>query len=451
MKLFATIAILSCLLVYAPALKGQSQAVITGTVKSLDGSSLPRVDLTLQPYTDHLFYNSERVEVNSEDRFLLEVPRSGVYRVTVMGTMHKKLQFPVWIREPDTLQLEVELDPKNLDDGEYFNSNEYISWIRVTGNFNGYNYDRGVRFERVDSTTLKATINTSLDTLHYQITGLTSGTTVLPGAADYRLRNSQNYEAIVPVNHNKLVLTYHADSTYFENKNPFEGYRTTWDFNQSNVTFANDMEDRLQKNLKKENLFARLFNYAMFDSDSLLVEKFELTMEQHYREMWKLNIKEIESLGIRLTNLPANINDDLRKTMYFKYLSLSEEIKETHDSRLLEGSETEPSRYINKDVLNASLEVIPPESALWSLRNDLILLLPQMLGYTGEVTDYLEQTVAKNRDTDLTGRVLFQLFTHAYDNNGRSEQTQRYYRHILDIFGDNYYARKAREYVQAND
>lgn len=451
MRIFTVSLFLIYLLVSASALKGQSRAILSGSVTSLDGSSLPRAHVILEPYTDNLFYSSETVTVNPADRFHIEVPQTGIYRVTVTGAMHKDTWFPVWIREPGTLNLEIQLDPKNLDDGEYFNSNEYISWIRVTGNFNGYNYDRGVRFERIDSTTLQATVNTSLDTLHYQITGLTSGTTVLPGAADYRLRDSENYEAIVPVNQNKVVLTYHADSTYFDNKNPFEGYRTTWDFNQGNITFADVTENQIHKNLRKENFFTRLFNYAMFDTDSLPAERFELTMRQHYREMWKLNILEIETLEREIENLPAGIQEHLGQSMYYKYLSLSEEIYETHLSRLLEESTTEPSQYINSNILKASLNVIPPDSPLWSLRRGLINILPNLLGYTPQVKTYLEQTVANHRDTDITGRVLFQLFTHSYDNSGRSEQTQRYYQLILDAFGDNYYARKAREYVQAND
>ncbi|NGP76315.1 carboxypeptidase regulatory-like domain-containing protein [Balneolaceae bacterium YR4-1] len=451
MRLLVSTVILCYLLVFTPILKGQSQAVLSGTVRSLDGSSLPRAHVTLDPYSDNLFYSSETVEVQSNGSFQIVAPRSGIYRVSITGAMHKGLQFPVWIREPGTMQLDIQLDPKNLDDGEYFNSNEYLSWIRVTGNFNGYNYDRGVRFERIDSNTLRATINTSLDTLHYQITGLTSGTTVLPGAADYRLRDSRNYEAIVPVKNNRVVLIYKADSTYFDNKNPFEGYRTTWDFNQSGVKFIDETEDQIQKNLRKEDFFSRLFNYGMFDTDSLPVEQFKYTMQQHYREMWKLNIREIDALEKRLSSLPGSTNDYVRQSMYYKYLLLSEEIHESHDSRLLESSDTEPSLYIGIDFLNASMDVIPPESSLWSLRSDLLFILPEMLGYTKRVTAYMEEVVKKNRDTDITGRVLFELFTNSYDDSGRSEQTQDYYRLILEAFGDNYYARKAREYVQADN
>lgn len=433
------------------SISGQPQATLSGTVKSLDGSSLPASHVVLEPYSENLFYNTKLVEVQTDNSFKITIPKSGMYRLTVMGVMHKGISFPLWIREPVTLNIDITLDPKNLDDGEYFDSKEYLSWIRVTGNFNGYNYDRGIRFERIAPNTLRATINTSLDTLHYQITGLTSGTTVLPGAAGYRLRDSRNYEAIVPVEENKVVLIYHADSSYYDNKNPFEGYRTTWDFNQSQVIFDEELEDRIQKNLRKENFFARLFNYAMFDSDSLRVEQFEYTMEQHYREVWKLNLTEINELERQLTNLPKNIDDNLRQSLYYKYLALSQEINETHDSRLLEGSNTEPSKYLNENILNTSMDVIPPESPLWSLRTGLIHILPELLSYNQRVTDYLEEVVLKNSDLDVTGNVLFQLFTHSYDQSGRSEKTQKYYQLILDAFGDNYYARKAREYVLANN
>lgn len=451
MKLYSITTFFLYLLLSAPMLQGQPQATLTGTVTSLDGSSLPRAHVMLKPYSDNLFYHTQTVAVDKNDRFQVSVPKSGVYRLTITGAMHKDVHMPVWIREPDTLHIDARLDPKNLDDGEYFNSNEYISWIRVTGNFNGYNYDRGVRFERVAPKTLRATITTSLDTLHYQIVGLTSGTTVLPGAADYRLRDSQNYEAVVPVTNDRVIVTYKADSTYFDNRNPYKGYRTTWDLNQSKIQFGDEREDHIQKNLNKVNLFDRLFNYAMFDSDTLTQDVFEYTMQQHYKERWKLNLTEIDSLENRIKNLPMDTNEYLRQSMHYKYLLLSENIVETDDSGLLEEIETEPGRHIDTGLLHATMDVIPPESPLWSLNRELILVLPAVLGYADRVTGYLEEMVMKHQDNDITGRVLFKLFTHSFDSSGRSEKTKKYYRLILDAFGDNYYARKAREYVQADN
>ena len=435
----------------APAAYSQPKAILSGTVKSLDGNKLPQAHVILKPYSDNLFYHSEIVEVRADNSFQISIPRSGIYRLTVIGAMHKSMNIPIWIRKPDSMEVDITLDPKNLDDGEYFNSNEYISWIRVTGNFNGYNYDRGVRFERVGSKTIRATITTSLDTLHYQVTGLTSGTTVLPGAEDYRLRDSRNYEAVVPVKNDKVVLTYKADSTYFDNKNPFKGYRTTWDFNQSEFQFSEKTEQQIHKNLDSGNYFSRLFNYAIFDSDSLTMDKFEYSMRQINRDRWNLYIEESGTLETRLNNLSGTLDDDLLQSMYYKYLLLCEDILDIHNSGLLTEIDTEPNQYINSDILRASMDAIPPESPLWSFHKELILTLPGILGYSTRVSNYLEEAVMKHPDNDVTGRVLYRLFTHSYDSSGRSERTKKYYRLILDAFGDNYYARKARDYVQENN
>ena len=457
MRAYAAFFIVSFLTLQPFDINSQPQAVLFGTVTSLDGSSLPTAHVTLDPYLDNLFFNSVVTEVDSNNSFSLTIPQSGLYRLTVSGVMHKQFSVPIWIRDPDTHRLHVELDPKNLDDGEYFDSNEYLSWIRVTGNFNGYNYDRGIRFDRIDSTTLRAEINTSLDTLTYQITGLTSGTTVLPGAADYRLRNSDNYVAVLPVHNNRAVLTYKADSTYFDNKNPFKGYRTTWDLNQSQIIFEDETEGRIHQNLRKENLSSRIFNFAMFDSDSMPRDKFEYTMEQHYRESWEMHLEKISAME-DLLGTSTFENEYLSQAMFYQYLLVSDEIIEAHKSGLLEGMVndldrivTEPGNYIDTGILDTSMDVIPPESPLWSLRKDLIFTLPEMLGISGKTKEYLEEVVRKNRDTDITGRVLYQLFTHSFDRSGRSDQTQNYYRLMLDMFGNDYYARKAREYVQNND
>lgn len=431
---------------------GQPKATLYGTVKSLDGSTLPASHIVLKPLTENLFFGVQKLEVDKDGSYLLSIPKSGVYRVSIYGVMHKQVHFPLWIREPDSLSLHIRLDPKNLDDGQYFKDQEYISWIRVTGNFNGYNYGQGVRFKRIAPKTLQATFTTGLDTLYYQIVGITSGTTVLPGAADYRLRSSNDYEAIVPVVDNKVVITYKADSTYFDNKNPFEGYRTTWDYNQSEIQYADQIEERIQNNLKKVNLLARLlFHNKMFDADSVSRDKFEYTVEQHYRKTWNLNLDDIETLEKRINNLPKGTNEHLLQSMYYKYLLLSEEIVQTHASGLLEEIDTTPKRYINADILYAAMDAIPPSSSLWSLYKELILTLPEYLGFSNRVSSYLEEAVMKNPDNDVTGRVLFRLFTHAFDSGGNSEKAKKYYRLILEAFGDNYYARKARDYVHSKE
>lgn len=451
MRILLVLTFLSNFLLPVAGLNAQPEATLSGTVKSLNGSVLPASHLIIKPLTGNLFYGSQKVKVGPDGSFGLTIPKSGVYRLSIFGVMHKQVHMPLWIREPDSLSLHARLDPRNLDDGQYFNDQEYISWIRVTGNFNGYNYDRGVRFKRVAPKTLKATITTSLDTLYYQIVGITSGTTVLPGAADYRLRSSNNYEAMVPVTDNKVELIYKADSTYFDNKNPYSDYRTTWDFNQAEIKFADETEEQIQMNLKRVNLFSRLsFNNEMFDSDSVARDKFEYTMEQFYRKTWILNLTQLKTIESRLNRVPADINGHLRQSIYYKYLLLSKEVVETHDSGLLEEIDTNPKRYINAEILYAAMNVIPPASPLWSLHNELILTLPDNLGYSNQVISYLEETVMKNPDNDVTGKVLFRLFTHTYDSSGNSEKTKKYYRLILDAFGDNYYARKAREYVQQN-
>ncbi len=434
---------------------GQVEATLTGTVTSLDGSALPQAHVIISPWANNSgMFSTETVEVKPDGSFQTAITKSGLYRLTIQGVLHKSIISPLWIRKPDTLEFSVRLDPKNLDDGKYFMNDEYLSWIRVTGNFNGYNYDQGVIFKRVEPKTLKATIKTSLDTIRYQIVGITSGTSVLPGAADYRLRDARNYEAVVPVKNNTVELIYRADSTYYPNKNPYEGYRTTWDPNQSELKFSGSFEDEIHKNLDIHNILPNIFNYKIFESDSLPVERFQMYMEEVDRKIAQINIHEMNKIEDQISNFKnsTTVNEYYLQSLYIRYLLLSENLLRINR---LANESAEPDKKlkgkIETNILEASMVQIPPSSQLWSLRNSLITLLPEILGYTDSVISYLERVVSENPNNSLTRSLLLELFKWSYDSEGKSERTQEYYQNILDSFGDNYYARKAREHVQKND
>lgn len=446
---------LFCILLSFYNVSGQPEATLTGTVKSLDGSVLPKAHITISPWSNNRgLFNTKTVEVNQDGSFQAAITKSGLYRITIQGVLHKSIISPLWIRKPDTLNISARLDPKNLDDGKYFESDEYLSWIRVTGNFNGYNYDQGIIFERIEPKTLKATIKTSLDTIRYQIVGITTGTSVLPGAADYQLRDARNYEAVVPVKGNTVVLTYKADSTYYPNKNPYEGYRTTWDPNQSKLEFTGSYEDEIHNNLDVPNILPNIFNYKIFENDSLRVEKFQMFMNKVHREIVQVNIQEMNKIEDQISNYKSSaiVNEYYLQSLYIRYLLLS--VNLTRNNRFGNGSaevDKKLKEKIDHNILKTSMLQIPPSSQLWSLSNNLITILPEILGYSDSVTAYLEQVVSGNPDNTITGNLLLDLFKWSYDTNGKSERTQEYYQNILDSFGDDYYARKAREYVEENE
>lgn len=434
MRVYFTVILLNFFCCY-----GYSQvSTITGSVTSLKGAPLLKSHILIEPDNNELLFNSQKITVSRDGDFTITIPKAGLYNVTVLGVLHKSLRFPLWIREPDSLNISIKLDPKNLDDGTYFESDEYLSWIRVTGNFNGYNYDQGVRFKRVTSRKLRAVISTSLDTIRYQIVGLTSGTTVLPGADDYALRDRYDYEAVQSVHDNKVILTYKSDSTYFPDQNPYEGYRNTWDPNQSIHTFSTSLEERIHNNLGRDDFFKYIFDYSIFDSVSIPRDHFRSYMDsirEKKHERFRKDFKQIEQ---QLENTIILKDTYLRQSLAYKYLNQSSFLKNVEREEIQE--------YINPATLRTTLDIMPPSSPLWS--TDLLDIYPEVLGYTPNVVSYFEQVITANSGLNIAGALLLDLFKSSYDIDGRSESTKKYYRDILQQFGDDYYARKAREYVQ---
>lgn len=252
------------------------------------------------------------------------------------------------------------------------------------------------------------------------------------------------------VSGNSITLTYHADSTYYPTQNPYKGYRTTWDPNQSEYRFSSSTENRIQHNLDPMSYFPKLFDYRILSSDSLPADTLEKYMADIYKEGNHLRIKELKQVQKEVLN--RSHSEAYLQSLYFKYLNLSRYLLNS-DSRQRDAYdiETGKQKHINPNVLEASMKSLPPHSPLWSLQQDLLEVYPEALGFTPSVISYLEWVSRENPDNQISGPVLLQLFNWSYDIEGNSKRTKEYYQQILDRFGNRYYARKAIEYVQENE
>lgn len=177
-----------------------SQTTIQGRVLSAGGELIPAVKITSTLQGNRDLFGDDSIEMGTEEdggySFTLNKP--GLYRITFRGVYHRLLTVPVLIYDQQVMEMNVLLLPLYLNNGEYFAEEDYLEWIRVSGNFNNYDYDSAKRFTRNRDGSISAFIPVTSDTVRFQVWKLTygSGTTPLPPADEYKLRSNNTFESV---------------------------------------------------------------------------------------------------------------------------------------------------------------------------------------------------------------------------------------------------------------
>jgi len=144
----------------------------------------------------NIFTLPDKVYADKNGSFSVTFEDPGIYTLSVRGVFHKSVRIPVMIYDQDKIELDIFLLPHSYNNGEYFDQQVYLKWIRAYGNFNGYDFFSGEIFRANKDGSISAFIKTDLDTIRYQIRGLTRGIAVLPGADEYSTIGS-DFEAVI--------------------------------------------------------------------------------------------------------------------------------------------------------------------------------------------------------------------------------------------------------------
>lgn len=213
-------------LVWQPAV---SQTSFSGKVLSVDGRPIPKAAISIQPENQRDIFSDTYDDIFPEKNgsYQFEINDAGLYRIIVKGVFHKWMSIPVMVYDQPSMEMNVLLLPKYFNDGFYFEEENYMSWIRVIGNFNNYSYETGKQFSLNTDGSISAFIPITSDTIRYQVRGLTygQGSAVLPQADEFRLREDGSFEALLynDLPGDSLEIRYISNSTIpFQRNLPYE-------------------------------------------------------------------------------------------------------------------------------------------------------------------------------------------------------------------------------------
>jgi len=202
-RLFIYISITILLFVCHPA-ETFGQTEVHGVLLSTNGEPLPATVISIRQENQRdIFGGYDDVQAADDGSYHLSLADPGIYFITFRGAYHHSLTLPVLVTGQPAIRMDVALLPAYFNDGRYFNNDEYLSWIRVVGNFNNYDFNTGIPFSLNDDGSISAFIPVDGDTVRYQARGLAygrGGATPLPLADEYNVRPNSTFEAVVYTN-----------------------------------------------------------------------------------------------------------------------------------------------------------------------------------------------------------------------------------------------------------
>ncbi len=445
---------------FYPSALLQGQTIIHGKLLSVDGSPLPASVISIvQVNQRDIFSGYEDVLPDESGTFELQLNEPGLYRITFTGIYHHSVVVPFLIIDQDTIEMDVALLPFYFNDGAYFAEEDYLSWIRVVGNFNNYDFNTGYPFTLNGDGSISAFIPADRDTIRYQVRGLTYGrgpvSVPLPLADEYNIRENRTIESVV---HNSLPgdtleIRYKPGSTIPHKRHIPENYEALNSAIMAFIHFQNAENRYWVEPIASIHGFQKQFVIADFEVKSgVSVEK-----QLRYQEenVFHFNITETIAESMEKYSDMSRRGDlhPQQQAMYtMAYAFLANRIESRR--RMIQQFKGEPvnaqqaadleSLYrelklidsidIDYQIILQIPERVSPAHPVWSRAYGV----PQLILMAGEeaddVTDYLRNVVAHHPDESVV-RHFITAYIQEQSENYSTFEDMPLYDIILNRFG----------------
>lgn len=437
-------------------LKGQ--AVIHGKLLSVDGSPMQSSFISIQKenQTD-IFerYDDPVVSDEGDYKFMLRNP--GLYRITFRGVYHETLSIPLLIINQKTIEIDVLLFPFYFNDGHYFNNEGYLNWIRIVGNFNDYDYEKGTPFYLNDDGSISAFIPVLGDTVRYQVRGLTygrGGSTPLPLADEYNIRPNKTFESVRYRNlpDDSLEIRYLPGKTIPYQRN-LPGHVDNVTSPINGVVYIHDEKD---KNWVWPIGLIRSFWISFHLSDqevrSGIPADRQVEIQERYLDRFSIK-RPVNEMELILAELEKkDLHPQQRAMLHLAYAATLnriemrkqqiERMKEMRPDSLQIEFEEIPEVEIEQDVITAIPELVSPAHPAWNYLYVTPQLLHNLLTTETDMVQYLHQIVEHHPNELVVGRMVTAILQAKAVDYGSVEEME-VYQIILKRFGEGDIARQA--------
>lgn len=438
------ILLLLCLL--APVLPVYAQTGVNGSITSANGELIPIVKIDVAAIgSSDIFSIPDDQFADDAGNYQILFPDPGIYRLTVRALFHKTVTIPLLVFDQRLIEMDIKMIPRSFNRGEHFDKQVYTEWIRAYGNFNDYDYFSGEIFRKNRDGSISAYIKSKKDTVRYQVRGISNGSTVLPGANFYNLRDDNSFEAVI-INHDKpdsIELRFHPktdppypdllpnqDFTKYVPLNAFLSFKKPSDLywfeplQQMNVppqTFL-DVSQLNFEDLEPDTLSQIVLNSSETWSGAYAVEK---------REQIKNDLETKE------------LHPQQQAVLMIAYLGLIDRQIKLRGFMTATDRETDSEVSLDREFADRIIASVDPRHPAWSLNTDAPLHLLELTEYATEFVRYAEEMIQHHKNELIVRKLVLNLIERNADQYDDILE-MNYYTWIINRYGEGNLARKAR-------
>ena len=427
------------------SIHGLAQTSVSGSILSTNGEPLPVATIDVRAIgPSNVFTLPEKAYADSNGKFGINFESPGIYTLTVRGVFHKTLQLPIMIYDQDSVEMDIHLLPNSYNDGEYFDQQVYLKWIRAFGNFNDYDFFSGEIFRRNSDGSISAFIKTDLDTIRYQVRGIIPGVTVLPGADEYKIRDN-SFEGV--------LYNISATDSVELRFNPYEEQPyasalpdgpVSWQTRLSAFIHFHQENDRFWSTpLTNSGMIQLHFRTLSHPANEGVSAQF--LKESMFRSYDFMSTRQFSASRDSITNVlqTKNLHPQQRSALLISYVRLIQQ--QRLRERFLENiGQQPPPLQIDKDLFTSIYAEVDPRNPVWALNDDAPLVLLNESSFSNEAVDYAEQMVRQHSD-DMVVRNLVLALIKRFASNYQDIREMPHYNWIVERYGENNLARRAIE------
>ena len=437
-KLLILIVLLSANLNVAHA-----QTEVNGTIVSVNGEQIPvaTIDVSAIGPTD-IFTLPDKEFADEDGEFSVSFSNPGINSLTIRGVFHKTVSIPLMIYDQEKVSMSVYLVPVSYNDGKYFDIQAYLRWIRVFGNFNDYDFFSGEIFRANDDGSISAFIKTDLDTIRYQVRGLTNGIAVLPGADDYAALGS-NFEAILykVSDADSVEIRFHPNETQ-PYSHAYTNSPATRQIPISAFVHFKDYSDKFWS-IPLQRVQTSRISYQPIEKPAYSGIPENILKEARSMGYDFLSTKRISSFRdsvIKDLN-ENNLHPQQTSALLISYVGLVEQQRSRQ--QYLERTGREPqAMQIDDNIFDRIFNTVDPRNPVWALNHDAPLVLLEETGYSSDAVAYAERMIRQHAN-DMVVRNLVLRLIERRAGDFESIKEMPYYNWIVDRYGENNLARRA--------
>ena len=346
------------------------------------------------------------------------------------------------IYDQESVWMDIHLLPNSYNNGEYFDQQVYLKWIRAFGNFNDYDFFSGQIFRANDDGSISAFIKTDLDTIRYQVRGITRGVTVLPGADNYQVRGD-DFEAVLynTTDADSVELRFNPDKEQpYYNALP-EG-PVSWQIPLSGFIHFHDESDKFWSTPLSRTGVAQLHFRTLSEPAHNGVPagflKESMFRSYDFRSTHYLSASRDSVINFLKRE---GLHPQQRSALLISYLGLIEQ-QRSRERYLENMGQQLPELKIDTDIFDEIFAMVDPSNPAWALNDDAPLVLLHETNFSEKAVAYTEQMVRQQSD-DMVVRNLVLALIEQFAGNYQDIRAMPYYNWIIERYGENNLARRA--------